>query len=49
MNQLNHTLLVSDTELYIFKHAFVQRPKLVNSSVWEMVVTTCVTPNCVYG
>lgn len=48
MNQLNPTLLVSDIELYIFKHAFVQRPKLVNNSVWEMVVTTCVNPNRVY-
>lgn len=33
MNQLNRTLLVSDTKLYIFKHAFFQRPKLVNNSV----------------
>lgn len=53
MNLLNHTLLVSDTELYTIKHVFVLRPKLVNNSVvkWlspnscREVVTTCVTPN----
>lgn len=32
-NRLNHTLLVSDTELYIIKHVFVLSPKLVNNSV----------------
>lgn len=33
MSQLNHTLLVSYTELYIIKHAFVHCPKFVINSV----------------
>lgn len=33
MNQHKYTLLVSNTELDIIKHAYAQRPKLVINSV----------------